>query len=153
MTRCSDFQGEDAEETKLGRELIVEARSFLTGFEWCDSVRDCYVSDAGIGGVVAVVLFRIHPGLPDVDEWLWVVVGDVPPAYLVTDDAPDAVSALGAYVNEMDAWVSSVRRGASVDDLIPVTTREGGTPVDPTTENADDLGSRLTFLRAELLAD
>ena len=48
---------------------------------------------ARIGGVVAVFLFRID-GPPEVDPLLWVVVGDLPTAYLVTDDAPSPAIAL-----------------------------------------------------------
>lgn len=147
MRRCADYHGEDAAETELGRALIAEARSFVEGFDWCADVRECYASYIVVGDVVAVVLLRIHSQRPDVDEWLWVVVGDLPPAYLVTDEALDAASALRAYIREMDTWVTAVRSGGRVDELMPVTTREGGLPLDPTEEVADDLERRLLMLR------
>jgi hypothetical protein len=94
--------------------------------------------------VVAVFLFRIVPKQEGVDEWLWVVVGDLPSAYLVTDDNPTPASALEAYVAEMSAWVDAVENGRPVADLIPVN-------VPPTRENSQQLRNRLTFLSANVI--
>jgi hypothetical protein len=104
-----------------------------------------------VGGVVVVLLFRIVPAREDVDEWLWVVVGDVPPAYLVTDDAPNPASALDGYIGEMERWVAAVRAGQPVDDLIPVGTVDGAAQLEPTVERADEIESRLRFLTEEIL--
>jgi hypothetical protein len=45
-----------------------------------------------VGGVVSTFLFRIDAE-PNIDEWLWVVVGDLPSCYLVTDRASDGIKA------------------------------------------------------------
>ena len=76
---------------------------------------------------------------------LWVITGDLPPAYLVTDDAPDWQGALAAYAGEMRKWVAAVRDGSSTADLIPVN-------VTPTAEHAAMLERRLDFIERELIA-
>lgn len=91
-------------------------------------------------------LINIEPSEPGVDDWLWVVVGDIPPAYLVTDNAPDPISALGAYNEVMQDWVDAVNQGQPVENLIPVNAP-------PTKEYATMLQSRLTFLKEQLLSD
>lgn len=98
-----------------------------------------------IPGVIAFFLFNIVPNAPDIDEWLWVVVGDLPPAYLVTDDAKTVNNALKAYIYEMRRWTQAVSEGKSTDDLIPVN-------VQPTIEAAKRLEERLAFLESEVLA-
>ena len=140
---ADQIKGEDEEETGLLLDMFQKARRFVTSFTWCAAVEEEYYG-FGVGGVVAVFLFRITRAQPDVDEWLWVVVGDIPPAYLVTDDAPNPACALAGYIREMSRWVHAVRRGRPTSELIPVNAR-------PTNEFADLLDSRLRFLCEHIL--
>jgi len=59
---------------------------------------------------VCVFLFALMPAGRDVDCLLWVIVGDLPPAYLVTDEASGPVEALRVYVPEMSKWVAAMIR-------------------------------------------
>lgn len=124
--------------------LEREALAFIRGFSWCDAVLELYegIADPDILGVF---LARIRPARPGVDEWLWIVVGDLPPAYLVIDRAPNPACALDGYIGLMREWVKAVERGAPVDDLIPVN-------VPPTREYAKMLDGRLRVL-AEFLRE
>jgi hypothetical protein len=88
--------------------LATRAREYLASFRWCGQVSGVYVG-AAVPPMLGLFLVEIVPTSPDVDRWLWVVVGDLPPAYLVTDDAPDSAGALEAYDSEMSAWVHAVR--------------------------------------------
>jgi len=73
-----------------------------------------------------------------------VIVGDLPSAYLVTDDAPTSEEALQADIELMDEWVEAVKQGKSVDDLIPVNAPA-------TAAIAAMLESRLRFLQERVL--
>src|SRR5437763_5201194 len=103
LAPVTKIRGDDRQDTELLKEMLSEAEGYLSGFDWCESIAESYLG-IGIGGVVAVFLFRIVPRRNAIDEWLWVVVGDLPPAYLVTDDNPTPRAALEAYVEEMNAW-------------------------------------------------
>ena len=131
----------DAELTHLAE----QARNYITSHRWCRSICDSHLA-FGIGGVIGVFLFAIEPAHPGVDDTLWVVVGDLPPAYLVCEDALDWRSALDGYIYEMRRWISAVRSGASFDDVIPVAAAA-------TTEHADILESRLDFIHRRLIDD
>ena len=74
MTGVSDLT--DDEQLALAR----KATEFLTAFRWCASVRESYLA-FDIGYVLGVFLFRIEPRLVGVEDTLWVVVGDLPPAF------------------------------------------------------------------------
>lgn len=138
----SKFLGEDADDSKLCRDLFDEATGYITSFDWCTSVTESYFADC-VGGIFALVLFHIEPAKSDVDEWLWVVVGDLPPAYIAPASA-DPHDALGDYIEQMSKWVLAVKEGRSTDGLIPVNTS-------PTLESAELLNSRLDFLKREIL--
>ncbi len=120
-------------------ELRRAAERYLSSFSWCGSIREGY---EGIVAppMVGVFLFSIDPIGHDAEPWLWVVVGDIPPAYLVTDDASTPDEALEAYIEEMRSWTNAVRLGLSTEDVIPVNAP-------PTTAFADMLETRLTMLQ------
>jgi hypothetical protein len=143
LVPVEDMRGDDLQDTHLLNEMLEEATDFIRGFAWSGAIRGRWFG-LGVGGVVAVFLFELAPARPDVDDRLWVVVGDLPPAYLVLDDAPTPREALARYVEEMSRWVEAASAGAPVDHLIP-------TNAPPTRENADLLASRLAFIRENFL--
>ena len=135
--------GEDPEDTQLLKSMAVDAETFLKSFEWCKAIEEKYFG-AGIGGVVAIFLFGIVPTRSQVDEWLWVVVGDLPSAYLVTDDCKVPSEALQGYITEMRKWVRLAKDGRTSPNVIPVN-------VPATPEWAKELNSRLNFLEKDIL--
>jgi hypothetical protein len=134
--------GEDAEETGLLKAAFNEARAYLGSFAWVHSIREAYFG-VGVGGVVSTFLFRIDAE-PNVDEWLWVVVGDLPSCYLVTDRASDGIEALKTYCEVMEDWVETVRARGDLAEAFPVKAP-------PTVENAAALESRIAALRKDVI--
>lgn len=134
--------GEDDEETGLLQASLHEAAEFLQSHEWCEGIAESYFG-LGIGGVVAVFLFRIHAP-PPVAEWLWIVVGDLPPCYLVTTDAATPLAALEIYCDLMQDWVAAVRSGRPLDHVVPLQMA-------PTGRNAVALDTRISFLRTQVI--
>jgi hypothetical protein len=120
------------------------AEGFLAAQSWCAQVHSA-TPVFGIEGVVGVFRCTLMPSHPDADMMVWVVVGDLPPAYLVHEPGDSWQDALAAYVDEMGRWVAAVRSGESPgDDIIPVN-------VAPTLEHAELLASRLEFIRERLV--
>lgn len=132
--------------------LAEAAERFLLQQTWCDAVKSGYLG-YGCEGIVGVFFFEIIPSRPNVDEQLWVVVGDVPPAYLVCDKAPRPSLALRGYIDEMKRWVDAVQAGRPVDELIPVCYQNTLKLVPPTVEFAEMLGGRLSLLEQNVLPD
>jgi hypothetical protein len=89
-------------------------------------------------------LFQISPARQDVDEWVWVIVGDLPPAYITCEDSPNPACALDAYIGAMSEWVVAASSRSSVVELIPVN-------VEPSKENAERLRLRLKFIDDNIL--
>ena len=135
--------GQDKE---LLKGMQREAEQYLSGFHWCKKIRSRYFG-SGVGGVFAVFMFEIENMAQAEQDLLWVLVGDLPPAYLIVKGGPENPGeALSVYVELMAEWVDTARQGLSVDELIPVN-------VPPTSEYADQLASRLAFLRENVLGN
>jgi hypothetical protein len=124
--------------------LAEEARQFVLSQSWCKSVQSTHLAWAVVG-VLGVFRVEVAPSRPNVERSLWVVVGDVPSAYLTCEGNPTWREALEGYVREMRKWVAAIRRGAPLYDVIP-------TRVTPTVEHADMLHGRLNFISREILS-
>ncbi|GBC94071.1 hypothetical protein HRbin15_02578 [bacterium HR15] len=139
---------EDADEI---REMAQEAEQFLRSHAWCQSVRQGYL-DRGWAGVLAVFYFEIEPAPNSLaDQAVWVIVGDLPPAYLDIVHCPSGAAALEGYVGAMWEWVEHVKQGKPVEGLIPVYYRGSLRRVPPTREMAQLLESRLRFIEEHIL--
>lgn len=122
--------------------LVVEVQEYLAGFDWASTGRT-WVGEC-IPGVIGIFLVELKPSDMDIDSFTWVIVGDLPPAYISPVYATSPREALNGYISEMAAWVEAVEKDEPVDDLIPVNAT-------PTRQNAASLQSRLEFLRREIL--
>ena len=140
----SKFLELDFEDLDAAQDYYERARDYLEYYDWCLEITESY---AGMiyPGIVGVFLFKIVPD-ERADDWYWVVVGDLPPAYLVVDICPNPAAALDGYIGEMQLWVEAAAVGKPVDELIPVNAP-------PTKEYAEMLGSRLDFLIERILSE
>ena len=74
---------------------------------------------------------------------MWIVVGDIPPAYLSWEDCRSGKEAFDTYIAGMEKWVQFAREGqegTAEDCVAPVN-------VPATPEWAEALESRLRSLR------
>jgi hypothetical protein len=143
LTPAEQIAGENAEETDLLKEMLQNATTYLRSFRWCPPIDRVYLG-CSVGGVVAVFLFHFHEQIQGADEWLWVIEGDLPTAYLVLDRANNPASALEVYCNLMEEWAKAVLESRPLKDVFPVNT-------EPSTDNANNLLKRLNFIRTRLL--
>lgn len=124
--------------------MYKDACQYLTFYNWCGEITESYVG-MHFEGIIGIFLFQFVPNREDVDEWVWVIVGDLPPTYLTVDECPNPGAALDGYIGAMEEWVAAVEKGNSVAELIPVN-------VPATPENAIKLRSRLEFLDKKILS-
>ena len=144
VLKWSNYVSNLTDEVDNVLELHREAKGFLILFDWCLEIMEEY---AGIiyPGIVGVFLFRIRPLSEEIDEWIWIIVGDLPPAYITCEECPNPATAIDAYIGAMSQWVEAAEKGKSVADLIPVN-------VPATKDSANMLKSRLKFLDERILA-
>jgi hypothetical protein len=129
--------------------LAKEAQGFLAAHGWCRGVGQGFL----VWGFPKLALFLFDAKVDEQSEKLWVVVGDMPPAYLDFGICPNAYEALQGYVGEFMAWVTAVRRGEPVEDLVPVYVRGTFDRRPPTLDVAEDLERRLLFIKDRILPE
>lgn len=127
------------------KEAFDNARDFLDYYDWVESIDRTFLG-AAFSGILYIFLFEITSYREEVDPWAWVIVGDVPPAYLTCDDATTPYEALDSYMGAMQDWVTAAKAGRSVANLIPVN-------VPATYENGILLENRLKFIDEKILPE
>lgn len=136
---------EDEEERRILSHMAQQAQNYLLSFLWCTEIREAYFGGA-YAGVVGVFFFRILPASPEIDEWLWVIVGDLPPAYLVIDVSRTPSQALESYILELWKWVHFAKRGHSPEEVVAVDLA-------PTWKNAEEVETKLKILREVIVPE
>jgi hypothetical protein len=136
-----EISGDDEEDTALLRQMAEVARRYIQSFDWCAVVLEGYFG-GGAGGIFAIFLFHIVPTKSESDEWMWIVVGDLPSIYLHLVDAPRPKDVFEMYVDGLTKWVTHVRSEESEvpDDVPPID-------VPPTPQWADDIERRAKSLK------
>jgi hypothetical protein len=138
MLPIHQMKGESEFETRLLLSYVDEACMWLSGYTWCTEIRE-RLFGVGVGGVIAVFLIEVVVKSVDL-EWLWVVVGDLPPAYFARSHAGSPCEALLFYCNLVEQWADAVGREPSGRDLFRFR-------VDATAEVAAMLTSKVETLR------
>ena len=144
ITPIQEMQGDDQEDTEMLAKMSQDADKFITSHRWCPTISEKYFG-FGIGGIVAVFLYHFDSIINQTDDWLWVVVGDLPSVYFVVDAASSPMEALERYCELMEDWADHIMSDNSTEGCYPVKAA-------PTIENAKLLLSRIEFIRREFLS-
>jgi hypothetical protein len=141
-----NLEAEDEEETQLLRPMAERALDYIRGFKWCPPIKRMYLA-YGIGKVIALFLVEFErPIGNNPDDDLWVVVGDLPSAYFITEGSPDPAEALDTYCELMEDWADAIQAGRDVSQYFPVKAA-------PTAEHARMLKGRLQMIRRDFIPD
>ena len=124
-------------------DLVSKMNAFLGTFSWAKQTGNMWVG-LSIPQVIGLYLVELDAVSDDIDRYVWVTVGDIPPAYISSGYAASPRKALQGYLAETEAWVNAVEKGEAIDELIPVNGA-------PTKDNAKALKSRLSFLEESIL--
>jgi hypothetical protein len=143
--------GEDIDyESKAELERLAwlrhEAERFLQGLRWTPPIAELTLA-FGVAPIAALFLARFARGIEgqgNGDTEVWVMVGDLPPAYFVVDDCHRPADALEVYCDLMEDWADNVIAAADLSASYPVA-------VEPTIEHAHMLKGRIEFIREELI--
>ncbi len=126
--------------------LAFDARTYLEEFEWCKKVKNYwYDQEFRVYNKIGVFLFEIKPSSKEVDNFVWVIVGDIPSVYL-DQSIQSGREALKAYCSLMEEWCENIINGESISECFPVEA-------EPNHENANLLLKRISFIKRELLME
>lgn len=129
----------DLEDVPLLEQDLAEATQYMRSQSWCHEILEAYCG-TGVATIFYAFLFHIKPSRPEIEEFLWVVVGDIPPLYLITQTAHNPATALFEYTLVMSVWADAAIEQTSSSGLPPVSA-----PF--TRKNGLALRRRLAFIR------
>ncbi|MFT6408381.1 MAG: hypothetical protein ACJAQ6_001799 [Arenicella sp.] len=143
VTPVSELQEPSSAESTYIVEYLKEAEAEVNQYAWNDGIKQSYFG-IGEANVYAVFLFEIIPGRDDVDDFLWVIVGDLPTAYITCEEAPNPACALDGYIGAMEQWIDAAFYGTSLEGIFPVK-------IDANLSNAKQLRNSLDYLDENVL--
>jgi hypothetical protein len=141
-----DIDYESKAEVERLAALRDDARRFLESLRWTPPITELILA-FGVAPIAALFLARFERGIEgkgNGDTEVWVMVGDLPPAYFVVDECLQAGDALEVYCELMEDWADNVIAGADLSTSYPIS-------VEPTIEHAHMLKGRIEFIREELI--
>ncbi len=126
--------------------LSVEAQNYLKLFKWCRKIINGWLVKEW-GYMLCVFYYEIEP-LPEskADNFVWLIVGDLPPAYIDIQSATNEFEALNSYVFLMEDWINHVNKGKSVKDCFPINVK-------PTKKYATMLSNRINIIKEDMLPE
>lgn len=126
--------------------LSVEAQQYLKSFSWCNEIEKGWLAK-GWGYILCIFYFKIKPTPGSgADDFIWIIVGDIPPAYIDIQSVDSALEALKAYVNIMEEWINNIKEGKSVDNCFPIN-------VEPSMKHADMLQKRIEIINSDFISE
>ena len=98
VTDVSSLQG------TAGWKVLLKAREYLICQSWHSrGILDEFFA-CELGGGIYIFLFELNSQKEDVDRFVWVICGNVPPLYLTTDCCPTPKSVAETYCDLAEQW-------------------------------------------------
>ena len=119
-----------------------KAETYLKGFRWCKEIKGCSLY-SNLGKVFCIFLFEIDNTASSVDNFLWIIVGDIPSMYLDTG-IKSTKEVIDNYVGLAEDWINNIKEGKDVNDCYPFNA-------EPTLELAELLEKKVSFMKNELI--
>jgi hypothetical protein len=124
--------------------LSIEAQRYLMSFQWCKKIINGWLAKDW-GYMLCIFYFEIEPAKnSEADNFVWIVVGDIPSAYIDIESAKDELEVLKVYTFLMNEWIRNVKQGKSVEDCFPIG-------VSPTIKHADMLSRRIAIIESDFI--
>ena len=123
--------------------LYYEAAGYLKSFSWCGNILSANLY-TNLGEKLCLFLFEIDNLTSKDDNFLWVIVGDIPPMYLDIHGAKSTKEVLENFVFLANEWIDHVNSGIDLTECYPFNTK-------PTTELANLLGRKVYFIASTVI--
>lgn len=120
-----------------------EATEYLFNFTWCKKIISTNIY-LNLGSTLCIFLFEIENSVSRDDNYLWVIVGDIPPMYLDVQGPKTTKEVLEDYIKLAEDWIGNVKAGKSINDCYPFIA-------EPTIEMAIMLEKRTSFMKNTLI--
>jgi len=123
--------------------IYKEAEQYLKQFSWCKYIKSSSLY-TNLGSKLCIFLFEIENKVSIDDNFLWIIVGDIPPMYLDIYGANSTREVLEIYVDLAIDWIDNVKLNLPLNDCYPFN-------VNPTIQFAELLERKVRFIKDEVI--
>lgn len=123
--------------------LINESKIYLASQKWCGEIYEGWLF-TNIGYALCIFLYRIDKLQSSEDNLVWIVVGDIPPAYLDTYNVESTKEVIENYIELVEDWIENAESGNSFEDCFPFKS-------DTPEESITMLKTRIQLLKNSFL--
>ncbi|WP_152620366.1 hypothetical protein [Pedobacter lusitanus] len=123
--------------------MQARADQYIKGFPWCAAVKTSSLY-FNLGEKLCVFLYEIDNSASKEDNFLWVIVGDLPSMYLDTYGPKTTMHVLADYADLAKDWITKVESGLSVAGCYPFNA-------EPTVEIAEMLKKRVVLIENSVI--
>jgi hypothetical protein len=123
--------------------LHAQAGKYLLSFKWCKKIIESNLY-LNLGSTLCIFLFEIENIASSEDNFLWIIVGDIPSMYLDIHGPKSTVQVLENYIGLSQDWIDDIKAGKSIDNCYPFNAA-------PTIEMANLLQKRTLFMKNTLI--
>ncbi len=123
--------------------LHKKAENYLLGFYWCQEIKNCFLY-TNIGRVFSIYIFEIVNTASVEDDFLWIIVGDIPSMYLNVFVDDTTIKVIENYIDLAQDWINQIKNGHSVAECYPFNAQ-------PTIELAELLQKKISFMRDSVI--
>lgn len=107
---------EDVEFYSEVLKMNKEAADYIQSFGWCKNVKDSNLY-LNLGSILCIFLFEIDNSASNEDNFLWLMVGDIPPMYLDVFGSKTIKEVLTTYADLATDWITNVESGEMAEML------------------------------------
>ena len=129
----------DVENIKLAK----KASAYLYSHIWCNKIEKQWLV-ANWENLFAIFFFKITTNTKDTNEYVWLVVGDLPSICIDVESATNEQEVVKAYITIMEDWIKCVHNKGDIKKCYPIN-------VPPTKGYADMLNTRISLIKEHIL--
>jgi len=101
--------------------LLEEAHEYLNAHTWCQNIINGWLF-SNLGKVLCIFLYQIENNQSPEDNFIWIIVGDFPPAYLDSEGVKNTREVVEAYIYLVKDWIGHAENGQSMEQCYPLLT-------------------------------
>lgn len=98
--------------------LLEESKKYLTSHKWCKSIKQGWLF-TNIGYAVNIFLYEIENEQSPDDNFIWIMVGDLPAIYLDTYGVETTREVIEGYIDLASDWIHFAESDQYLDNCFP----------------------------------
>jgi len=99
--------------------LLDESHRYLSSHPWCQNITNGWLF-TNLGEVLCIFLYQIENSQSPTDNLIWVIVGDLPPAYIDSKEIGNTRKVVEVYIYLVKDWIEHAENARNMEQCYPL---------------------------------